>query len=77
MMQLVEEISNEEQQEFIIETFDSLYTLLRIKQTVLHCQFNNTEHADAAFELIRGLLTDIKFSIFGLHINPCKRSDDE
>lgn len=73
MMQLVEEIIDEEQQEFIIETFDSLYTVLRIKQTVLHCQFDNTEHADAAFELIRGLLSDIKYSIFGLHIDPCKK----
>nr|DAQ49958.1 MAG TPA: hypothetical protein [Caudoviricetes sp.] len=73
MMQLVEEISDDAQQEFIIETFDSLYTVLRIKQTVLHCQFDNTEHADAAFELIRGLLSDIKYSIFGLHIDPCKK----
>lgn len=73
MMQLVEEISDEEQQEFIIETFDSLYTVLRIKQTVLHCQFDNTEHADAAFEPIRGLLSDIKYSIFVLHIDPCKK----
>lgn len=70
-------ISDDAQQEFISETIDSLYILLCIKQAILHCKFNDTEHADAAFDLIRELLSDIKYSIFGLHIIPCKRTDDE
>ena len=54
-------ISDDAQQEFIIETIDSLYTLLRIKKTILQCKFNDTDHADADFDLISDLLSDIKY----------------
>ena len=77
MRRLTEDISDDAQQEFIIEALDSLYTLLNVKQTVFQDMFDGTEAADAAFDLIRELLSDIKYLIFGLHIMPCKRSDDE
>lgn len=70
-------ISDDEQQEFVLETISSLFTLLRIKQTVLQCQFGDTEQADDAFELIRESLSNIRYLIFGLQILPCERSDDE
>ena len=70
-------ISDEAQREFILETITSLHTLLRIKQTILQCNFNNTEEADDAVELISEALSDIRYSIFGLQVIPCKRSDDE
>lgn len=70
-------ISDDAQEQFILETITSLYTLLRIKQTILQCKFDDTEHADDAFEMIRESLSDIKYLIFGLQIPPCERSDDE
>lgn len=70
-------ISDDAQEEFILETITSLYTLLRIKQTILQCKFDDTEQADDAFEMIRESLSDTKYLIFGLQILPCERSDDE
>lgn len=70
-------ISDDAQAEFVLETLTSLYTLLRIKQTIFQCKFDDTKHADDAFEMIRESLSDMKYLIFGLQILPCERSDDE
>lgn len=42
-------ISDDAQAEFVLETIISLYTLLRIKQTMFQCKFDDTKHADDAF----------------------------
>lgn len=69
------DIEDDAQAELIFETLDELQTLLRLKRALLNYKFvGNADNADLAFEMISKSLSDLKYSIFGFRVLPCKES---
>ena len=66
------EFDDDAQAELIYETFEELYTLLRLKECLLHFRFmrDDTTAAAHAFDRIRSGIAEARFAIFGICMIP-------
>lgn len=66
------EFDDDAQAELIYETFEELYTLLRLKECFLNFKFmgDDTNAARHAFDRIRSGIAEARFAIFGLCMIP-------
>lgn len=66
------EFDDDAQADFIFETIEELFKLLRLKECLLHYKFagDDTHAAIKAFDRIHSGIAEARFAIFGLRMIP-------